>query len=175
MIKKRNIALVGFMGCGKSTIGKIISDRVSADFIDTDTVIEKNTGMSINSIFDSYGEDYFRKLERNLCKLIALYPPLIIATGGGVIKNEANVENLKHSGVIVYLKSTPERIYRNISHDNTRPLLANTQDKYAKIKELLEQRTPLYEACADYTVDISMLRIEESVQMVSRLYYEING
>lgn len=162
---KKNIILIGFMGCGKSTIGRGLSGELGYEFLDTDTKIQNDMAMSINDIFENYGEAYFRKIERNLCKVAALNSNMVIATGGGIIKNQSNIDTLKTNGVFIYLKNTPEKIYRNIKYDTSRPLL-NVDNKEEKIKELLAERTPLYESCADITVDVSELKIDESIKKI---------
>ena len=166
--KKGNIVLTGFMGCGKSSVGKRIALNFDKNFIDTDLEIQNMCGMSVNNIFKKYGESYFRKLERNYCKLLALSGGNIIATGGGIIKNESNVENLKINGTVVYLKCSAEKIYKNIKNDNTRPLLNGADDKLALIRSLLEEREPLYNKYSDFTIDISNMRLEESAWQVGR-------
>lgn len=171
-MSKKNIILIGFMGCGKSTIGRGLSSGLCREFLDTDAKIQADMGMSINDIFEKYGEAYFRRLERNLCKLTALNAPMIVATGGGIIKNQANIDALKTSGVFVYLKNSAQKIYRNIKFDTSRPLL-NVENKEEKIKELLAERIPLYEGCADFTVDVSELRIEESIKTITDIIYDL--
>lgn len=156
------------MGCGKTSIGKRLAANFSSNFVDTDVEIQNLSGMSINEIFEKYGEPYFRKLERNYCKLAALSNGYIIATGGGIIKDETNVYNLKINGAVVYLKCSPEKIYKNIKNDNTRPLLNNAEDKYGLICTMLEQREPLYQKHADFIIDISEMRLEESAWQVGR-------
>jgi len=167
-MKKNNIILTGFMGCGKTSIGKRIALNFEIDFIDTDIEIQNISGLSINRIFEKYGEPYFRKLERNYCKLAALCQNYVIASGGGIIKDEANVENLKINGVIVYLKCDAEKIYRNIKNDTSRPLLNNAQDKFELICSMLEERDPIYRKYADFIIDISEMRLEESAWQVGR-------
>lgn len=171
---KKNIVLVGFMGCGKSTIGKVLSYKLNAQFLDTDTQIQKDMKMAITDIFANYGEEYFRMLERNLCKLIAVNEPLIVATGGGIIKNKANLDALKVNGSIFYIKSSPEKIYSNIKNDTSRPLLNGTSDKLKRIKELLEERAPLYESCADFVVDTTNSQIDGTVSMIIKIMKENN-
>ncbi len=166
--KKNNIILIGFMGCGKTSIGRRIASNFDFDFVDTDIAIQELSGLSINEIFRKYGEDYFRKLERNYCKLSALSKGYVIATGGGIIKNEINVDNLKINGVVVYLKCSPEKIYNNIKNDTSRPLLNGAKDKYALICQMLKEREPLYKKYADVTIDISEMRLEESAWQVGR-------
>lgn len=168
MKKKNNIILTGFMGCGKTSIGKRIANNFNINFVDTDVEIQTVAGMSINDIFSKYGEPYFRKLERNYCKLVALSKNYVIASGGGIIKDEANIDNLKISGTIVYLKCSPEKIYKNIKNDTSRPLLNGAEDKFSLICKLLEEREPLYEKYADFVIDISEMRLEESAWQVGR-------
>lgn len=162
---EKNIAFIGFMGSGKTTIGKRLSKILKREFIDMDDFIVNREGMSINDIFAQKGEDYFRGLERELCSRFALPKGKIIATGGGVIKSSENVANIKKGGVIIYLKSTAEKINSNLQYDNSRPLLM-VDDKLSKIREMLEERTPLYEGCADYIVDVSNESIDESIKNI---------
>lgn len=162
---EKNIILIGFMGCGKTSIGNEIANRVQRNFIDMDSEIQTNAGMSINEIFEKYGEQFFRKIERNYCKLIAATKCNVISTGGGIVKDYSNIYNLKINGIIIYLKSTPEKIYKNIKYDNTRPLL-NVENKMNTIKKLLYERSPMYEKCADLIVDISSFKIEESAENI---------
>ncbi len=166
--KKNNIILIGFMGCGKSSIGKRLAQNFEYSFVDTDLEIQNLCGMSVNDIFDKYGEDYFRKLERNYCKLCAVNDGYIIATGGGVVKDETNVLNLKINGSVVYLKCGAEKIYKNIKNDATRPLLNETEDKFSLISSLMSEREPLYDKYADFIIDITDMRLEESAWQVGR-------
>ena len=149
-----NYIFIGFMGCGKTTFGKKISRKIGYKFVDTDRYIEHRQNMSITDIFEKYGESYFRSLEEEICREFSKANNMVIATGGGIIKNEKNIENLKKNGVIIYLKATPEHIFSNIGNDTTRPLL-QTDDKMGKIRSLLEERKELYEKYADITIDVS--------------------
>lgn len=178
--RKHNIVLIGFMGCGKTSIGKRIAANFEIDFIDTDVEISEYCGKSINRIFEDDGEAYFRKLERNICKYLATVSGKVIATGGGIIKDFSNIENLKINGSVVYLKSHPDKIYRNIKTDNSRPLLNTCGNKFELIKTMLEERKPFYEAYADLVTDVTEMRLEESAWQVGRelrrlgLFYEKN-
>lgn len=171
MKQTRNIVLIGFMGSGKTSIGKRLSIKMRWEFIDMDDFIEKREGLTINEIFATKGETYFRNTERELCKRFGNAKCKIIATGGGVIKNEKNVKDLKKGGVIVYLKSTPETIAYNLRNDNTRPLLM-CEDKLGRIRELLEQREPVYQKYADITIDVSDLNLEETLNTITKEYEE---
>lgn len=162
---EKNIILIGFMGCGKTSIGEQIAAKIQRNFIDMDCEIQRKAGMSINEIFENYSEQYFRKLERNYCKLIASTRCNIVSTGGGIIKDYSNIYNLKINGIIIYLKSTPEKIYRNIKYDDTRPLL-NVENKMSAIKKLLYERSPMYEKYSDIIIDISSFKIDESAEYI---------
>jgi shikimate kinase len=161
----KNIAFIGFMGSGKTTIGKRVSMILKREFIDMDDFLVNREGMSINDIFATKGEAYFRKLESDLCKRFETPKGKIIATGGGVIKSPENIKSIKKGSIIIYLKSTPEKINSNLQHDNSRPLLA-VEDKLGKIREILAERQPIYEKYADYTIDVSDGNVEESIQSV---------
>lgn len=166
----KNIILVGFMGTGKTTIGKRLAKKLSEifggyRFIDMDDEIEKKSGMKISVIFEKFGEEEFRGMEANLCRELSNTKCCIIATGGGVIKNLSNIELLKKNGSVIYLKATPEHIYKNIKDDTSRPLL-QCEDKIGKIKQMLEERVPLYEQRSDITVDISGLNAKEATSLI---------
>ncbi|MGE4214296.1 MAG: shikimate kinase [Anaerotignaceae bacterium] len=154
MDERKNIILIGFMGCGKTTLGKKLSMKIKYSFIDTDRYIENKEGTSIAKIFEEKGEAYFRDLEKKTVEILSKEVGNIIATGGGIIKNEENMHMLRETGIIVYLKATPEHIYRNIANDDTRPLLQGG-DKLEKIRSLMEERRELYERYADVTVSVS--------------------
>lgn len=166
--RDRNIVLIGFMGSGKTSVGKRLSIELKREFIDTDDFIEKREGMTINEIFAERGEAEFRRIEKELYRRFSRAKRKIIATGGGVIKNPANIANLKKGGVIIYLKSSPEKIAQNLKYDNTRPILM-VSDKEAKIRELLAQREPFYNKYAQITVDVSNFDIEHTVKKIIEL------
>lgn len=161
----KNIVLVGFMGSGKTSVGKRLSIKLKREFIDMDDFIEKREGMTINEIFATKGEPYFRELEAEICQRYSVPKGKIIATGGGVIKNSINIENLKKGGVIYYLKSSPQKVADNLKNDNSRPLL-NVEDKLSKIKELMAEREQLYLSCADRILEVSVLSPDESCNKI---------
>lgn len=164
-MRNENIVLIGFMGCGKTSVGRKLSMMLKREFIDTDDFIVTREGMSINEIFATKGEPYFRELEKELCRRYSVPKGKIIATGGGIIKNKENVDNLKKGGKIIYLKSTPKQIAINLRYDNSRPLLKGP-DKEKKIAELMKQRKPLYESCADITIDVSNIDIDSTIDKI---------
>lgn len=162
---KKNIVLVGFMGCGKTSVGKRLSMILKREFVDMDDFIEKREQMTVSEIFEKKGEPYFRSLERELCERFATGGGKIIATGGGVIKDAENVKNLKKGGTVFYLKSSPEKIAENLKRDNTRPLL-DVADKEKKIRELMAEREPFYLNGSDIIIDVSEQDIEQTIQAV---------
>lgn len=160
-MKKNNIILIGFMGCGKTSVGIRLSYRLRKTFLDTDKWIEKKQEKSISEIFAEEGEAAFRQMEKDC--LLELYEKennRIISTGGGLPVQEGNHELLKRLGRVYYLRVTPETVYERLKEDTTRPLLAGDNPK-EKIKKLLDQRKPLYEACADEIIDADGKTFEE--------------
>lgn len=150
---KTNIVLIGFMGCGKTIVGKKLAKNCNLSFLDTDKMIMKSEKLSINKIFKKFGEDYFRKVEIDICFLASSMKNTVISTGGGIVKDKKNIDNLKKNGFIIYLNSDIKRIYDNLKYDNKRPLLKN-KDKFYEIKELFSQRECLYKEYADLVFNI---------------------
>lgn len=150
----KNIIMVGFMGSGKTTVGKILAKKLGYEFFDTDRKIEEAQDMKITEIFEKKGEPYFRSLEKDIAKTISESENTVIGTGGGMVKNDEIMSLLKKNGIVVYLKATPEKLAYNLRNDNSRPLLMGG-DKLEKIRTILEERQPLYEAVCDITVSIN--------------------
>lgn len=150
----KNIIMVGFMGSGKTTVGKILAKKLGLEFFDTDRKIEEAQGMKITEIFEKKGEPFFRSLERDIACDISESENTVIGTGGGMVKNDEIMRLLKKNGIVVYLKATPEKLAYNLRNDNTRPLLMGG-DKLEKIRTVLEERQPLYEEVSDITVSIN--------------------
>ena len=139
-----NIILTGFMGTGKSTLGRLLAQKIGYDFVDTDTQIEKQTGQKITNIFQTQGEAAFRKLESELVEELAQQEGLVIATGGGLVLNPKNVAVLSQTGRIFCLTASPEEILARVSKQpETRPLLME-KEPLTKIIALLEQRETIY-------------------------------
>lgn len=149
-MNKKNIVLIGFMGTGKTTIGKIISEKLGCIFFDTDYEIEKRCGISINDIFTLQGEKYFRDLESEVVYEISGASQVVISCGGGVVKNDENIKNLKRNGIIICLTADAETVYRRIINQNDRPLIKgmNIDD----ISRLINERKKLY-TVADIFID----------------------
>lgn len=160
-MQKSNIILIGFSGCGKTTVGKKLSELMNLGFSDTDLCIEQEAKMPITEIFEKFGEEHFRRLEAEVIKKTTSLGGVVIATGGGCIKSDDNMAVFAETGVIVYLKCKAEKIYENVKDDDSRPLL-KADDKLKKISELLNIRIPLYEKYAEITVDITDCAIDEA-------------
>ena len=167
---KNNIALIGFMGAGKTVVGKTLAQRLNREFIETDTLIEQKAGKPIPEIFRQDGETAFRELEIEVIKEVAGEKNKVIACGGGVVHNKINTDRLKPGAVIVYLTATPQVILKRTSGEGgTRPLL-NVTDRATEIRELLRLRKPLYERAADFKIDTSKLDIDSAAaQIISKL------
>lgn len=158
---KDNIALIGFMGAGKTAVGKLLAKESGKTYIELDALIEERDGKSIADIFKLKGEKAFRQLEIDIIKETAGKYNQVIACGGGAVLNRINTDRLKQNGVIVYLEANAEAIYKRTSrYPGKRPLL-NVADRMTEIEKLLRERTPLYEDAADITVDTSDLNIRE--------------
>ena len=164
-----NIVLVGFMGTGKTSVGRELAETLGLTFLDMDDVIEERAGKSIPRIFAEDGEPHFRELERNLCRELAAGAGRVIATGGGVVLNADNIRDYSRTSLVVCLWAEPEAILARVAHDTNRPLLA-VEDKLGKIVSLLEARRPLYEAIP-CRVDTTTMSVEDVVAEVSVLYY----
>lgn len=147
-----NVFLVGPMGSGKTTIGKVLAEILGKDFFDSDNEIESSTGADIPWIFDVEGESGFRVREARMIGQLTEKQNIVLATGGGAILSEENRNWLNSRGVVVYLRATIEQQVERTSRDKHRPLL-QTSDPEAKIKELMEFREPLYSELADIVID----------------------
>jgi shikimate kinase len=164
----RNIVLVGFMGTGKSRVGRALAARLGLEFLDADAEIEKREGRAISRIFAESGEAYFRGLERQLARELSGRSGLVVATGGGIVLNPDNIADLSRTGLVVCLLATPEEILRRVGHETHRPLLA-VEDKLGRIRELLERRRSLYEAIP-LRIETSGLAVDEVVARILAEY-----
>lgn len=164
-MRAKNIILIGFMGTGKTVVGRRLAGLLKYNYLDTDGLIEKTEGLSVSDIFKQKSEGYFRNLESEVILTLVDYEKFIIATGGGIVLRRENVENLKKIGPLVLLSSRPEVIYGRLKGDKSRPLLCGN-DPLGKIKELLGQRTPIYESAADFEVDTSDVSTDEAARQI---------
>jgi shikimate kinase len=159
-----NIILLGFMGTGKTVVGRQLARRLGYRYIDTDSIIETMAKKSIPRIFAEDGEPHFRDLETRATERVAQLTRHVIATGGGIVMRDENLVNLRRAGPLVCLQAAPDVIYQRTKKDTSRPLL-QTPDPRRTIKELLRQRAPHY-AKADFHIDTSELSVAEVVEQV---------
>jgi shikimate kinase len=164
-----NIILVGYMGSGKSTVGKHLARTLGYTFVDTDEMIEEQEKTTINDIFATKGEQSFRDMETALLeKLIAdKLEGLVVSTGGGMPLREENRKLMEKLGKVVYLKASPETIYERLEGDTTRPLL-QCDNPRKKIKEMIAVRGPIYEDSAFAVVDVDNLKQSEAAEEIIR-------
>lgn len=168
--KKPNIVLVGFMGTGKTSVGKRLSTQLRMRYIDTDNVIERDSQRRISDIFEEDGEDVFRQFESEAVDRVSKLYNYVISTGGGVVLKEENVAKLKENGVVFCLSATPEEIYNRVGHQTHRPLL-QTPDALETIRTMLADRVPYY-AQADYTVDTTGKSFGEVMAKISNTFFK---
>lgn len=163
----RNIILIGFMGTGKSTVGRKIAKIKDMNFIDTDLEIEKIEKKTINEIFKEYGESYFRQKETELLKEVVKLKDTIISTGGGIIESEDNINILKDSKNVIWLDANVETILKHLENKiEKRPKLKNKKDLKSNIKNLLNKRYKNYEKCSYIKINIDGKNIEQVVSDV---------
>jgi len=164
--KGENIVLIGFMGCGKTSVTKELAKRLSLDYIDMDEEIEKAEGLTVSEIFRDHGEAYFRDLETTYLKSLDGQKNKIISTGGGVILRDENIEMLKNIGIVVFLQADVAHILKNIKEDHKRPLLQEEEDLEGKITGMLEMREPLYLSTANVIIQTSGKPIKNIVDEI---------
>ncbi len=172
---KTSIALIGFMGTGKTAVGKALAEKLGREFVELDFLIEQKAGKTIPQIFQQDGEVRFRELEIEVVKEVAGRKNAVIACGGGAVLNRINIDRLKKECIIVYLTASPEVILKRTSVDeNERPLL-NVPDRARHIRELLKFRRPFYERAADVTVATSKLDIDSVARLIIDKVKEYEG
>lgn len=159
------IILIGMMGSGKTTVGKLLAERLQYKLIDTDHIIEETQGLSITRIFEAHGESKFRELEENVIDKISKLTDVVISTGGGIILNPINTIRLKEMGTVIYLKASAEQLEANLSDSpDDRPLL-----KTHTLAVLLKVRESLYANAAHYCIDIDGKTIEEITSEILKI------
>lgn len=161
----QNVFLVGLMGAGKTTIGRILARKLGLRFVDSDHEIEARTGASIPWIFEIEGEQSFRRREADVIRELTAQPDLVLATGGGAILNPDNRAYLKQRGTVIYLRATVNSILQRTAHDKNRPLL-QTADPRKKLEELMATRDPLYMEIADIVIDTGRPNVQSMVQSI---------
>jgi len=162
-----NIFLVGMMGAGKTTVGRLLARRLGKTFFDTDHEIQKRTGVSIPTIFEIEGEAGFRRRESAVLAALALLEDAVLATGGGIVIAPDNCRLLKDRGTVVYLRAAVDDLFARTRHDRTRPLL-QTEDPRAKLAELFAARDPLYREVADIIIDTSRQSVQTLVRQLEK-------
>lgn len=149
---KKNIFLIGFMGAGKSTIAKLLKEKLDMKLVEMDARIVEEQGMTINDIFSKYGESHFRDIESQLILTIGNEGETVVSCGGGVVVRSENTDYMKKNGTIIFLSAKPETIYERVKDSNDRPIL-NGHMNVEYIAELMEKRRALYEAAADIRIE----------------------
>lgn len=148
---KRNIYLVGLMGAGKSTVGRQLARRLKLDFYDSDRIIVEKTGVPIATIFEIEGESGFRNRETQVLEELSHHDGCVIATGGGSLICPENRKIIAGSGCVIYLRTSAERLYSRIKHDQARPLM-QTENPLQTLRDLLAEREPAYLEAADFVI-----------------------
>jgi shikimate kinase len=172
--RSSRIYLTGFMGSGKSTIGPILANTIGYAFVDTDKELERRTGTTIRKIFRKEGENYFRALERRLIAELSLTPRVVISVGGGTMLDPDNLRIMSATGIVIYLKSTPDHLFKRLHNKTDRPVLADVngerlseQQLRARIEELYAARDPIYSQ-ADFNMPTDEQRVGLTVDEIVR-------
>jgi shikimate kinase len=167
-----NIALIGFMGTGKTSVGRVVADALGFEFLDTDELIQSRTGRTIADIFAKEGEPAFRALERQVVQELSTQAKTVISTGGGLPTNAENLAALKSFALVVCLWASPEKIWERVRHQSHRPLLHDA-DPQQKIRDLLAVRAPFYRE-ADVLVNTDLRAAREVAQQIV-LQFKLGG
>ena len=146
------IVLVGMPGSGKSTVARTLSRRLELPLADSDQVIEQRLGCAIRDYFAEYGEAAFRDVEEAVIDELTCGAGIVLATGGGAVLRPANRQRLHERGTVIYLRSSPEQLFKRLRHDTKRPLL-QVADPLRRLRALYDERDPLYRECAHFVVD----------------------
>ncbi|WP_395717549.1 shikimate kinase [Prosthecobacter sp.] len=160
--RQPNIVLIGLMGSGKTTVGRIVAQMIGFQFVDTDAMIVESAGKTIPEIFAAEGEAGFRLHESAALRSLLGKRGCVIATGGGIVTQPRNLPILRHLGYIVWLDADPERLARRTAMNTNRPLLAGEEDPKAKLERLLTERKPLYKSLADLRIQTAELTPQET-------------
>lgn len=163
----KNIFLIGFMGSGKTTVGRRLAKRLGRDFVDLDEYLEKRLGITIPQIFTRFGECFFRDAEYDALQSVSKKNRQVIATGGGVVLRDENWKLMKKKGITIYLKASPEVLWSRVKGNTARPLL-QVENPYKKVLELLSKRNALYEK-ADFIVDTENVSPQNVVEEIERM------
>lgn len=167
--KIQNLTLIGFMGTGKSSVGRLVADALRFDFLDTDEMIQSHASQSITEIFKRHGEPHFRELERQVVAELSSRYKTVIATGGGLPTHGDNLEQLKSHSLLVCLWASPEKIWERVHGQSHRPLLSDP-DPLGKIRQLLEAREPFYRQ-ADVLINTDVRLAREVAHQVVHQFH----
>lgn len=172
-----NLILVGMMGSGKTTMGRVLARHLGKEFVDSDEEIIRRTGVTVPHIFDVEGEAGFRQREAAAIRELAGRNNIVLATGGGAVLDGDNRAVLKQSGIVIYLKASTHDLWQRTRHDRNRPLL-QTENPYARLVELFQQRDPLYRQVSDIVVQSGkqsahalMLRLVDEIEAFKNNYH----
>lgn len=171
MSKTSNVFLIGLMGAGKTTVGRLLARELCYDFRDSDHEVVQRTGASIPTIFELEGEAGFREREAAAIEELTQLDHLVLATGGGAVLRPENRAHLKSRGIVVYLKASPEELWLRTRRDKNRPLL-QTEDPKGRLEQLFAQRDPLYREIADLVVETGKPNVS---RLVATLLQQIKG
>ena len=162
---RTNIVLIGFMGSGKSSIGRLVAQGLRFQFIDTDALVVERSGLEIAAIFAHHGEEHFRDLERSALESCSVLTRAVLATGGGVVVREENRALLHELGFVVQLTASEDVIFERVSRNTKRPLL-HTPDPRATVHTMLAARQPLYDAAAQFTIDTTKMPHADAAEAI---------
>ncbi|HEY5705555.1 MAG TPA: shikimate kinase [Terrimicrobiaceae bacterium] len=160
-----NLVLIGFMGCGKSSVGRRLAGLTGHRFVDTDELVVQSEGRNIAEIFSRSGEEYFRDAEQRTLENLVGVCGIVLSTGGGLVLRPANRETLKRIGVVAWLDASPDSLFERAIRSGRRPLL-QTEDQRKTFDELLSIRRELYSLTADFRIDSTRLSHDEAAQML---------
>ena len=163
---KTNIALIGFMGVGKTEVGKVLAEKLRRKFVELDSLIEQKAGKSIPDIFQQDGEAAFRKLEIEVTKEVSKDKNLVMACGGGIVLNKINIDRLRENARMVYLTASPGVILKRVANEEGQRPLLEVDSPALTIRELLEFRKPFYDRAADITINTSKLDIDAVAEQI---------
>ncbi len=163
---KSNIALIGFMGTGKTAVGQLLAKRLGQKFIEMDSVIERKAGKSIPEVFQQDGEIAFRELEIEVTREVAKNKYSVIACGGGIVLNKINIDRLRENTIIVYLTASPRVILERVSAEKGQRPLLEVDNPTLTIRELLQFRKPFYERAADVKINTSRLSVNTVAERI---------
>lgn len=172
-MKSTNIFLIGPMGSGKTTVGRLLAQKLSLSFVDSDHEIEEHTGVDIPLIFEKEGEEGFRKRETEIIDELTQRKNIVLATGGGAVIKEANRHNLINRGLVIYLQADIKHLLRRTRKDRNRPLLQGPNPEQA-LKEIMQTREPLYQQAADHVINTGKYSVQAIIKQIIELQKQQN-